>query len=614
MISETKTNEINIKNKKFNFWQYFKPYKGLIFLMLLFEVWFMFSSVFTTLFSAHAIQDITYGLFLDAIRKFVIIACVQIINGIINFFYNRLWYKFQLKVTKAMSFDIVQQSFLISSKAYADHSTANFLKRIDTDPQTIFGALTSFVGHVASVITSVIVIGYIVYLNFIIGLVIVGLIVICGLIETYRKRKIKAMRKEYYKREEKYSSLLNESVRSEKDVKSLNLEKELKRSIEGSFDNYHNYRIKTNITNDRLYFLRQVIRDVLSCVALVLGVYFMSLTWLTLASFLIIQQNRSYIFNLITAYENLAGNIADIKLAVERISELYQDDEYEIEKFGKVKRNKIVGKIEFKNVAFSYTEYKQRGEKEIKAEKRANKRNKIKATVPTRVEIGKTQVFENLSFTIEPNTTVAFVGKSGSGKSTILNLISKMYLVDGGKITLDGVNINNLDKQTLRSSIALVNQFPYIFDMTIKENLLLAKPDATDEELNQVIKDSALDEFISTLTNGLDTRVGESGIKLSGGQKQRLAIARALLKKSSIILFDESTSSLDNLAQNHIKQSIDNIKGKSTIVIVAHRLTTIKNVDKIFYLEEGKIVDTGTFEELYKRNKNFKTMFLAENI
>ena len=189
-----------------------------------------------------------------------------------------------------------------------------------------------------------------------------------------------------------------------------------------------------------------------------------------------------------------------------------------------------------------------------------------------------------------------------------------MYVVDSGKITIDGVNINSLDKESLRSSIALVNQSPYIFDMTIRENLLLAKPDATEEELNQVIKDSALDEFISTLSLGLDTRVGESGIKLSGGQKQRLAIARALLKKSSIILFDESTSSLDNLAQNHIKQSIDNIKGKSTIVIVAHRLTTIKNVDKIFYLENGEIVDVGTFDELYKRNKSFKTMFLAENI
>lgn len=150
--------------------------------------------------------------------------------------------------------------------------------------------------------------------------------------------------------------------------------------------------------------------------------------------------------------------------------------------------------------------------------------------------------------------------------------------------------------------------------MTIRENLLLAKPDATEEELNQVVKDSALDEFIAGLTNGLDTRVGESGMKLSGGQKQRLAIARALLKKSNVIILDESTSSLDNIAQNTIKESIDRIKGKSTIIIVAHRLSTIKNVDKIFFMDNGKIVDAGNFEQLIKTNNAFKTMYNAENI
>ena len=205
------------------------------------------------------------------------------------------------------------------------------------------------------------------------------------------------------------------------------------------------------------------------------------------------------------------------------------------------------------------------------------------------------------------------MGKSGCGKSTILNLIAKMYEVDKGRVLIDDVNINSLDKQTIRSSIALVNQFPYIFDMTIKENLLLAKPDASDEEIDNAIKQAALDDFIETLPEKLNTRVGESGVKLSGGQRQRLAIARVLLKKSSVIIFDESTSSLDNLAQNKVKQSIDNIKGKSTVVIVAHRLSTVKNVDTIFYLENGEIIDKGTFKELYKRNESFKKMFLAED-
>lgn len=189
-----------------------------------------------------------------------------------------------------------------------------------------------------------------------------------------------------------------------------------------------------------------------------------------------------------------------------------------------------------------------------------------------------------------------------------------MYEADEGQVLIDGIDIKSLDKETLRSTISLVNQFPYIFDMTIKENLLLAKADATDEEIVDAIKKASLEEFVSTLPKGLDTKVGESGIKLSGGQKQRLAIARALLRNSNIIIFDESTSSLDNFAQGEIKKSIDGLKGKSTIVIVAHRLSTIKDVDKIFFLDGGKIIDTGTFDELFEKNEKFKTMFLAENI
>ena len=150
--------------------------------------------------------------------------------------------------------------------------------------------------------------------------------------------------------------------------------------------------------------------------------------------------------------------------------------------------------------------------------------------------------------------------------------------------------------------------------MTIKENLLLVKKDATDEELWEVLKRASFDEDVKLMPKGLNTKVGESGVKLSGGQRQRLAIARALLKQSKIILFDESTSSLDNFAQSNIQHSIENLKGQHTIVIVAHRLSTIRNADTIYFLEEGKISASGTFDELFENNEQFKKMFLIENI
>ena len=209
---------------------------------------------------------------------------------------------------------------------------------------------------------------------------------------------------------------------------------------------------------------------------------------------------------------------------------------------------------------------------------------------------------------------MAFVGRSGSGKTTIMNLIAKMLDADGGKVLLDWVDVQDLTKDSIRNNIAMVNQFSYIFDMTIRENLLMANGQATESELWDALDKASLSEFVKGLPKGIDTKVGEGGVKLSGGQRQRLSIARAFLKNSKIILFDESTSSLDNFAQNDIKHSIDSLSGERTVVIVAHRLSTIKNAEKIFFVKDGKINDIGTFDELFSRNEEFRNMFLVEQI
>ncbi len=353
--------------------------------------------------------------------------------------------------------------------------------------------------------------------------------------------------------------------------------------------------------------IRNYIVEILGFISLIIGIILLDKGLLTLATYFVIFSNNEHNGNFVYFAGEISNLLIKIKVCKNRIESLFDEEEYVTEKFGNLSLDKVNGKIEFKNVCYSFKEYNTDNKDEFDDEK--DLKNKVQRQL-----VSETKIFDNLNFEILPNTTVAFVGKSGSGKSTILNLISKMYEVDSGEILIDKYNINEFDKETLRNTISLVNQFPYIFDMTIKENLMLAKPNASDDELNLVIKNSSLSEFLSTLPQGLNTRVGESGIKLSGGQKQRLAIARALLRNSPIIIFDESTSSLDNIAQNDIKKSIDNLKGQSTIVIVAHRLSTIKDVDKIFFLDEGKIIDSGTFDELFKTNDKFKNMFFAENI
>jgi len=600
--------------KKFNFWPYFAKHKlaiGFYLFILLVDVAIQ---TFYAIFGATILVAVAEGDFYLAIDKFLIMLVVILFSLALTFIRQIIYFKVSNKVTNDMRVDIAIHSFNISDRAYADHQTANFTQRIAQDPKTIFDALHGLIKHIQRIITAFIMVVYIIVISPTLGTIGVVTVATLILLEKLRKKINKKNRAELHKRSEKTSSLLNEIVRSQKDIKSLNLETELKKSIVELTDSYAEQSVKTNKTDMGLLVLKATLINILITVLMVIALIFLDKGLLTLTIYMIVHNNRHQISNLSTYLSDVFSFVTDIDLATMRIGELYEDDEYSLDKFGKKELKNVQGEIEFKNVAFGYNEYKDKSPEEIKEEIKQNKKNKIKTMVKTRTIVGKKQVFKDINFKIEPNTSVAFVGKSGSGKTTILNLISKMYEVDKGKVLIDGVDVKKLSKETLRSSISLVNQFPYIFDMTIKENMLLAKPDATDEEISLAVKEAALDDFIETLPNGLDTRVGESGIKLSGGQKQRVAIARAMLRKSSIIIFDESTSSLDNIAQAQIKKSIDNIKGKSTVVIVAHRLSTIKNVDKIFFLEEGEIVDSGTFQELYKRNKSFKQIFLAENI
>jgi len=210
-------------------------------------------------------------------------------------------------------------------------------------------------------------------------------------------------------------------------------------------------------------------------------------------------------------------------------------------------------------------------------------------------------VLKDVNLKINIGETIAFVGNSGGGKSTLVNLLPRFYDVTKGKIKIDGTDIKELDIDSLRDNIAIVFQDNFLFGGTIRDNIILGKEDATEEEIQKAVKNACLEEFISTLEKGLNTEIGERGVLLSGGQKQRIAIARAFIKNAPIVILDEATSALDNKSEAIVQQAIENLMADRTVFIIAHRLSTVRNADKIVVVNYGKIVEIGSHEELINK-------------
>ena len=222
-------------------------------------------------------------------------------------------------------------------------------------------------------------------------------------------------------------------------------------------------------------------------------------------------------------------------------------------------------------------------------------------------------VLKNINLNIKLGETVAFVGNSGGGKTTLVSLLTRFYDVKGGSITIDGKDIRDLELDSLRDKISVVFQDNFLFNGTIRENILLGKEDATEQELQLAIKSACLDEFIDELKKGLNTKIGERGVMLSGGQKQRVAIARAFIKNAPVVILDEATSALDNKSEKIVQKAIDNLMKNKTVLVIAHRLSTVRNADKIVVVNHGEIAEIGTHKELInKENGIYSSLYKAQ--
>lgn len=222
------------------------------------------------------------------------------------------------------------------------------------------------------------------------------------------------------------------------------------------------------------------------------------------------------------------------------------------------------------------------------------------------------KVLKGINLKIKAGETAALVGQSGCGKSTLLSLLSRLHDPDSGEIYIDGHNIRDLDKDTLRGNMEMVSQMPYIFNMSIRDNLAIAKSDITEEQMIEICKMACIYDDIMAMPKGFDTVVGEGGVTLSGGQRQRIALARSLLQNYSILMLDEATSALDNITQAKIQAAVESMHGRQTTIMVAHRLSTVINCEHIFFISDGKVLAQGTHEQLLKNCKEYRDLYSVE--
>jgi len=220
-------------------------------------------------------------------------------------------------------------------------------------------------------------------------------------------------------------------------------------------------------------------------------------------------------------------------------------------------------------------------------------------------------VLSNITLSIKPGEVIAVVGRSGVGKSTLVDLIPRFHRVTGGKILLDGIDLNEVDIVSLRELIGIVSQDIILFNDTARENIAFGRPDASEEEIVHAARLAFADDFIRELTEGYETMIGERGLKLSGGQRQRVAIARAILKNPPILILDEATSSLDSVSEALVQKALETLMKERTTIVIAHRLSTIRNADRIVVLERGEIADIGTHEELMTRSETYMRLYNA---
>lgn len=539
--------------------------------------------IFTGYLNGRAVEEITkLNVFSSLIYLGIYFILEVTMDGVLLHKANSMLYTIESALTRKLGFYTYKKTLNLPAIAFEKTSSGEIINRITNDADTLSFAFGRILNVISSLVASLIVIVYVFINSWIVGLEILFFVSILFLILKKYNPLLRKIHEERKKEQDKFTSLATESIRGVREIKTLGIKNNLINDIIDIIKDIFN-KSKEEIDiqksfNIKTRFLKSTLEVGVFATCVILLYYkSISLTFFVAMTYYVYRYTW-----LIENINDLTQTYQKVIVSISRVNDILENRIYDDEKFGIKELNKVNGIIQFKDVTFAYPD--------------------------------EEKLLDNFNLSIFPNKKVAIVGSSGSGKSTLFNLLTRIFDPLEGEITIDGVNIQDLTEESLRKHISIIRQEPFVFNRSIKNNFKIINNKITISEIRKYTKMAYLDDYIMSLPKKYDTVLGEGGVNLSGGQKQRLSIARTLSKGSEIILFDEATSALDNTSQEYIKKTIDNLVKNHTVVIVAHRLSTIMDADIIHVVSNGKIVASGRHNELLNSSNIYRELYETESL
>lgn len=512
--------------------------------------------------------------------SFYFIACV-FFDNILDNIGVMILSKIESNLSRKLSIMVYKKTLNLPAYAFEEKTSGELINRITYDTETLSNMFNSIIRVLINALGCFLILIYVFFNSWIVGIEILVFLLIIFVITKKFNPRIKQINKELKAKKDDFTALSTESIRGIREIKTLGIKENLTREIKELRGLIFNKDIEDINLHRKYSMLMWTIKFTMECLVFatcLIEIYygkssigfFMAMTW--------------YIYKFTWLIDNLTSMnrmYQRLFVSLRRINEIVDNTLYQDDLFGNVNLKKPLGNITFDKVSFGYP--------------------------------NEDVTLKDFSVSFETGKKIAVVGKSGQGKSTLFNLITRIFDVKKGSIYLDDTNIKDLTEDSLRKNISVIRQEPFLFNRTIKDNFKVVKPNITLKEIKKYCNMAYLDEYIETLPDKYDTKLGEGGVNLSGGQKQRLSIARALAKESKVILFDEATSALDNQSQSYIKKVIDDLVKDHTVIIIAHRLSTIVDSDIIYVVDKGKIAAFGTHKNLLKESKVYKALYENED-